>query len=474
MHIFLIFFALISIWGIINGLIKKFFNRGKSKREIIADLEAKTIQLNKSKEKSEKIQKELEVLQDKFNLMSRHLQKIVATRNIEIEKAKAEARLSMQRVTAMIGFKGRGIESVIEALEEEKEKTLNLTKNEREFRHEISHLQSKLEEKEHLLKQKTQENDIIKKSIHEDTPGYPTLINLLDCLEKHQDVRTENSLRRKSRPALKAAEVVKKETNRRRKAEKERDQAKSLLEYYAHALPAIGDDYKTITEVEPQDAEEKQVDERDDQVSCYLTKEEYARLTTTERNQIALDRFWERHKSKRLIGQLYEQYVGYLFEKEGYEVEYVGINQGVGDLGRDLICRKQNENIIIQCKNWSKSKTIYEKHIFQFFGTIFQYKQEHPGRSVRGIFYTSTTLSDLAKSFAKEFDIEIVENFSLQRYPIIKCNIGKEGDRIYHLPFDQQYNTTKIKGNGECYCETVAEAEKLGFRRAHRWLGERG
>ena len=58
-------------------------------------------------------------------------------------------------------------------------------------------------------------------------------------------------------------------------------------------------------------------------------------------------------------------------------------------------------------------------------------------------------------------------------YPCIKCNIGhdSEGNRtkIYHLPFDQQYDNTKIEPNkGEFYAVTVKEAENAGFRRAFK------
>src|SRR3989339_250432 len=189
-------------------------------------------------------------------------------------------------------------------------------------------------------------------------------------------------------------------------------------------------------------------------------------------NQMALDRFWKRPKSKWLIGRLYERYVGYLFEKEGYDVEYVGIFKGFEDLGRDLICKKGKNITIIQCKNWSKFRTIYEKHIFQFFGTVFQYRDENPKHNVKAIFYTTTSLSDLARRFAKELNIQLEENhhFNIE-YPAIKCNIGRtSGEKIYHLPFDQQYDKTKIEPHkGEFYCQTVKEAEDAGFRRAFRY-----
>jgi hypothetical protein len=58
-------------------------------------------------------------------------------------------------------------------------------------------------------------------------------------------------------------------------------------------------------------------------------------------------------------------------------------------------------------------------------------------------------------------------------YPCIKCNISRTDDtKIYHLPFDQQYDKTIIEPDRmECYVETVEEAETLGFRRAFRWKG---
>ena len=54
-------------------------------------------------------------------------------------------------------------------------------------------------------------------------------------------------------------------------------------------------------------------------------------------------------------------------------------------------------------------------------------------------------------------------------YPCIKCNISADGTKIYHLPFDQQYDNVKIETHkGEFYCATVKEAEDAGFRRAFR------
>lgn len=57
---------------------------------------------------------------------------------------------------------------------------------------------------------------------------------------------------------------------------------------------------------------------------------------------------------------------------------------------------------------------------------------------------------------------------------VILFFVVKYGHRtkIYHLPFDQQYDATKINSAGEFMATTIAEAENAGFRRAHKWFGK--
>ena len=142
-------------------------------------------------------------------------------------------------------------------------------------------------------------------------------------------------------------------------------------------------------------------------------------------------------------------------------------------MGRDLVCIKDSDVRIVQCKHWSKEKQIHEKHIFQLYGTLIAYQIDHPNKSSSACFVTSTSLSERAKQFAKELEIEVLENYPLRAYPCIKCNVSRRDvTKIYHLPFDQQYDRTLIEEEkNECYVETVKEAEGLGFRRAFRWHG---
>ena len=86
------------------------------------------------------------------------------------------------------------------------------------------------------------------------------------------------------------------------------------------------------------------------------------------------------------------------------------------------------------------------------------------------ILYLQNKLSEVGKDFAFALGIEVQENHKLQKgsFPTIKCNISKDGEKIYHLPFDQQYRKTLIDKPGEFMAFTVKEAEDKGFRRAFR------
>lgn len=209
----------------------------------------------------------------------------------------------------------------------------------------------------------------------------------------------------------------------------------------------------------------------------YLSKEEWAQLSESERNQLALDRYIESHnKTKWQIGRDYEMYIGYTYEQNGWTVQYTGIEMGFEDLGRDLIAQKDGKIEIVQCKYWSESKTIHEKHVMQLYGTVIAYQIQNPRvppDRINAVFITNIQLSDTARKFADVLDVHVREHVPKDDYPRIKCNIGKDeyGDKtyIYHLPMDLNYDSVKLDKPGECKVFTVKEAEDKGFRRAFKW-----
>ena len=209
-----------------------------------------------------------------------------------------------------------------------------------------------------------------------------------------------------------------------------------------------------------------------DYVQNWISKEEYRSLSENVRNQLALERYIDsRKKSKWAIGRDYEMFIGYEYEKQGYKVSYCGIAEKLNDKGRDLIAQKNNEVLIIQCKNWSKYKEIHENHICQLYGTTIQFNLENNSLfKAKPVFVTSSLLSKTAKKFAQYLGIQVIENKKFEEFPRIKCNINGN-EKIYHLPFDQQYDRTIIGDRkGEFYAWNVDEAIKKGFRRAKKYF----
>jgi hypothetical protein len=259
--------------------------------------------------------------------------------------------------------------------------------------------------------------------------------------------------------------------------------AEYVLAYYESLFPflvdfreeAAADDVGAVVEDGLNDGVPP--DEAFDNARRWLTADEFKKLPTARKYQLALDRYWAKRKTRWEVGRDFERYIGYTYEIRGYNVQYQGIIEGFADFGRDLIATNAGEAEIVQCKYWSAHRTIHEKHIFQLLGTALAYKLEHPSETVSAVFVTSTTLSERAREFADQLSVLmpflVRENEQFEQYPCIKCNVSrKNGEKIYHLPFDQQYDKVLIEEERtERYASTVEEAENLGFRRAQRWLG---
>jgi hypothetical protein len=286
-----------------------------------------------------------------------------------------------------------------------------------------------------------------------------------------------SALSRKKHPAKKAADEVRakgRELAEVRRRAKIAEWVLALYEWHFPWLAELRDLEWERSYIEGVSAKGDATEaDRADPVSHWLSSDEFDALSTVERNQRALDRYLTSRKSPWEVGRDFERYVGYLREQAGARVTYHGIFKGLEDLGRDLLAERGSEIEVIQCKRWAKEKVIHEKHVFQLFGTVVAMRIENPDKTVSGTFATTTALSERAREFARQLDIRVEEGVVVDDYPRIKCNISRRtGERIYHLPFDQQYDTTTIeRDRGEQYAATVAEAEAAGFRRAWRWRG---
>jgi hypothetical protein len=292
--------------------------------------------------------------------------------------------------------------------------------------------------------------------------------------DKAFDDQISNYLQRKKHPAYNAAEAVKEAKAEKRAALKQIKFLEYQLKSYKEYFPFL-EEFEEAILAEQIDFSSENADsvvDNIDRAAIFLSKEEFEKLPVTERNQLALDRYIDRHKEKWEIGRLYERFLGYKYESEGWEVSYIGAVKGFEDMGRDLICKKDGKIHIVQAKCWAAEKTIHEKHVFQLFGTTLCYEMENsllPGL-VTPVFTSTTKLSPVATAAAQRLGVVIKQVPLDKKYPMIKCNVN-QGNKIYHLPFDQQYDRVKIQDDGELYVRTVAEAEKKGFRRAKRYFG---
>lgn len=203
--------------------------------------------------------------------------------------------------------------------------------------------------------------------------------------------------------------------------------------------------------------------------ALFILKFLIRRLDKDAEAQRALDRYLKQPFDTFELGKQYERYIGYLYETEGYNVDYNGAIYEHNDMGRDLVVKSQKEVSIIQTKRWAKYKTIKEKEIFQLYGSMTHYRlsTKTDNRWTKAVFYTTAQYSEKAKEVAKVLNVELKTERFDQKYPMVKCKISENGDQTYYLPFDQNYDKIKINTHrGDFFAQTVQEAVTQGFRRA--------
>lgn len=290
----------------------------------------------------------------------------------------------------------------------------------------------------------------------------------------------EHRLRTKNRPAFKASEEI---SMFRKKTKEYLSQYKEMYYKYDFLLKTFPelkkyvDDCDALKSLQYNNSYSEFIENRDATID-YLSIDEWKSLSVEARNQLALDRYKLKNKSNWIIGIEYEMYIDYLLRSSGYKTIPNGSIKGLEDLGRDIIAFKTDKNgqnvvYIIQCKNWASNKELHENVVCQIFGTSIEYIIKHKGEmflKVVPVIYTTVPLSEMANKFAEALKV-IVRVVKKGEFPMIKCNIGNDGRKIYHLPYDQQYYKAEIKKPGEFYAWTVKEAVDTGFRRAFKYNG---
>ena len=353
----------------------------------------------------------------------------------------------------------------------EREHFEKLVALQREYHEKSVELQECYEKKDQELRQR--EEIINTKSLK-----FPPLAKCLAKFDELKLLRTAEELESKKHPALSSAQKVRSAVHEAKDFILNFHACKNLVDSYEALFPWIME-YREfdIDEILQSSSDEE---ESDDPVKRYMTKTEYVKLSPVQRNQMALERFLASKKSNWQIGRMYERFVGYEYEQKGYKVSYFGAVNGMEDLGRDIIAVKGYQHLIVQCKYWKKERPIHENVICQLYGSTVRYRIDHSEKDLFGekydvhaVLVTSASCSEMARDFAKYLNVEIFEGKKYEDYPMIKCNVSRDGEKIYHLPFDQMYDRVIIEPHrGEFYAQTCFEAEEKGFRRAFRWHGK--
>ena len=449
----IIIILILLIWLMVSAdgnLQEKYKILEDEHKKLQSKYETQKFELKKYKDEDTKRNKDLakEFLTDTAYWMKRSFENTKKYNELQQEYKKLQLQINNKE----IGIKDRENLELIETCNTQKKEIKELQFQIKKKSHEIEILNI---EKEAILKEKCTDK----------------LYNLANKIAEKELADFDNlavRLEFKNSPAYKSAQKVRMV----KQQAKEFEVKYRMMKYEYDMLFELFPELENYIEYGNGEEELATVQKYFDRTSNWLSKDEYDRLNESQRNQLALDRYIEKYsKSKWQSGRDYEMSIAHKFKEQGYNVDYVGIQEKLNDKGRDIIAQKGNEILIIQCKYWSKEKVIHEKHICQLYGTAIMYKKEHhTNKKVIPVFVTQTSLSDTAREFAKYLGVRVLENEPLKEFPRIKCNINK-GEKIYHLPFDQQYDVTKIDTKkGESFEFTVAQAELKGFRRARKWI----
>lgn len=409
--------------------------------------------------------------EDKMSLLSK-VEKLKNNALADLNKKANEVRELNKNLDNFITLAKKELSAETEVLEKKKRE---LARDEQSFDNYKNKTENNLEKLRQNIERRIDShiNDVIE--YFEDLEVYgkdPRIIDAYINACFSLDEKLAKYFENKPRPALDTASTIR----WYKRENKQYLQRIQNLEYQLSELWAKDEDTSEKEDFEL-------IDDDDERVKYFLAKEEYESLSESEKNQRALDNYLKKRHSKSHIGKMYERYIGYQYETQGYDVQYRGIEMGLKDGGIDLICRKGGEILLVQCKNWSLDSTIYEKHICQLYGASRFYDKDRIQEEyqeglfadldwdrVTPVFVATTQLDDHAIEVAKVLGV-VVKNIPFDKtYPIIKCNVNGT-DKIYHLPIDQMYDRTKICKPGEYYASSIFEAEQKGFRRAHRWMG---
>lgn len=119
----------------------------------------------------------------------------------------------------------------------------------------------------------------------------------------------------------------------------------------------------------------------------------------------------------------FETLVGESYRRQGYEVAET---KGGADGGVDLVLRRGNERVLVQCKHW-QAQTVGVKVVRELKGVV-----AHAG-GTGGAVVTSGRFTTEAVTFAREADIDLVDGVKLKQ--LAKERRAAQPDPVRREPF---------------------------------------
>ncbi|QEZ89060.1 hypothetical protein ACIB15232_0942 [Aliarcobacter cibarius] len=187
------------------------------------------------------------------------------------------------------------------------------------------------------------------------------------------------------------------------KIDKKIKDKEKIIDEKEETISGAREHYKSLLiEVKTLKVENESLKQRISELEEYEKK--IKKLTFEENRKERYKKHLENIKEK---GKEYEELVAGYFKIDGYEVDSNGIKNGKKDKGIDIVCKKDDELILIQCKNWkegSKYKINHEK-LKAFVGCCTEYINEHKlfDKNIKLKFITSNyVLDESGKKFLEE------------------------------------------------------------------------
>ena len=157
---------------------------------------------------------------------------------------------------------------------------------------------------------------------------------------------------------------------------------------------------------------ELQINEPKDKITNYIETEEYNQYY---QQKVKLYEHLKKDDNFIEKGKNYELQIKKFYENKNYKVDTNGINKGKKDGGIDLIALKDNEIILIQCKNHQKE--IEQDLIRKFIGDCYVFESKNKditkNRKIKREFVSNSSADYGSKMFLNE-NTEIVNFLNIK------------------------------------------------------------